>query len=645
MGQDTYYFGADGVAQSGVQQVNEKLYLFDSTNYTMQTDTWAEVGGNTYYFGQDGAAVSGLVSLSEPISTFARSVPQTRLYYFNPTTFAMQKGMITAEDGNTYYFGTQGFAEGGVHTVDNKIYGFDDTTLQCLKNTAYSDENGTYYFGADGAALTDWQTIEGVLYYYTNSGTLIADGLQQIDADTYYFSGGTPAYGMVTVDGQLYSFDAQTGKMQKECFVTDANGNKYYMGTDGAPLIGWQTIGDKKYLFGTEGQLQTGFVQLASGRTAYADPQTGYLIKGFATIDQNYYYFDPTSYAMATGLTTIDYKTYYFAENGAAQKGLVAVGYNVWYFGDDYVQLNAPTITQVETLGTAMNQKTVIIHASFPEGQHAQAYSFDGGNTWQEYNYKVLSTFSDIPENQLRVRDAKGQITVYEYKVSMEKFEERGLDVSAYQPYVDWNQVKQAGYDFVIIRAAHWKNGTEFVADDWFRMHVINAKAAGLKVGAYYYAVPYNDAEIKQETDVVISTLQNIESSGYRLDYPVYVDYESPNLTDSNKNGGLTNASRTALLRSSMIALDKAGYYPAFYTFESFAVYSIHTQELLNEGYDFWIANFNGSVGTVGYTGRYDVWQYSSTGGVPGVTVDVDKNISYKDYATLIRRDKYNHWS
>ena len=64
-----------------------------------------------------------------------------------------------------------------------------------------------------------------------------------------------------------------------------------------------------------------------------------------------------------------------------------------------------------------------------------------------------------------------------------------GIDVSKYQPTVDWDKVKADGIDFVFVRVGYRGYGAAgtLAADICFEKHVEGALAAGLQVGLYYY--------------------------------------------------------------------------------------------------------------------------------------------------------------
>ncbi len=55
--------------------------------------------------------------------------------------------------------------------------------------------------------------------------------------------------------------------------------------------------------------------------------------------------------------------------------------------------------------------------------------------------------------------------------------------------------------------------------------------------------------------------------------------------------------------------------------------------------YPFFVADYTGSVT---YPGAYQMWQYSSTGRVPGISGNVDLDHSYVDFLPAIQAGGYN---
>lgn len=95
----------------------------------------------------------------------------------------------------------------------------------------------------------------------------------------------------------------------------------------------------------------------------------------------------------------------------------------------------------------------------------------------------------------------------------------KGIDVSQYQQGVDFKKVKAAGIDYVIIRAGFGKYANQ--KDPCFENHYKAAKAAGLKVGAYWYSYAATVEEAKAEAQTCINAIK-----GKTFEYPIYFDLE-----------------------------------------------------------------------------------------------------------------------
>lgn len=202
-----------------------------------------------------------------------------------------------------------------------------------------------------------------------------------------------------------------------------------------------------------------------------------------------------------------------------------------------------------------------------------------------------------------------------------------GIDVSRYQGNIDWQQVA-AGKQFAIVRAVSSNSGGVYV-DPYFEKNVAEAHAAGMRVGVYYYTYARTEAAVINELDTLLPMLE-----GLRLEYPVFVDVEASSLQS------LGRTELTGLVRFAMDILDQKGWFPGFYTYTNFAQNYLNMAELA--AYPLWIADYRGYVG---YQGSYDMWQYSSTGRVNGISGNVDLNYSYKDFLPLIKAAGKNGYS
>ena len=181
-----------------------------------------------------------------------------------------------------------------------------------------------------------------------------------------------------------------------------------------------------------------------------------------------------------------------------------------------------------------------------------------------------------------------------------------GIDVSVWQGRVDYERVKAAGIDFVIMRAGYSTN-----IDTTFTANYENARAAGLLVGAYWYSTAKNMTQLRNEAASCLGVLNDRE-----FDLPVFFDVEDA----YQLKKGTAFCSRLIKKFSSAIQAD--GYDAGWYTATSF-VDRVKPAIRNNRGYMVWIAE-HGPVNH--YEGRYDIWQYSHTGRVDGVNAEVDLN-------------------
>lgn len=194
-----------------------------------------------------------------------------------------------------------------------------------------------------------------------------------------------------------------------------------------------------------------------------------------------------------------------------------------------------------------------------------------------------------------------------------------GIDVSRYQGNINWSQVAASGKQFAIVRLGSSNNSGPYV-DPYFKKNVEGAHSAGMRVGAYYYTYANTRAKVLKELDTFLPSL-----AGLKLEYPVFVDVEESSL------GSLGRSTLTSLVRFAMDTMYERGFFPGWYTYTYFVQSYLNPANL--EMYPFWIADYRGYVG---YSGAWSMWQYSSTGSVPGISGACDLNYAYADYLPQI---------
>lgn len=191
----------------------------------------------------------------------------------------------------------------------------------------------------------------------------------------------------------------------------------------------------------------------------------------------------------------------------------------------------------------------------------------------------------------------------------------KGIDVSKYQGDIDWNKVKAAGIEFAMIRIVSTNNSGVYI-DPYFEKNYNGAKAAGIPVGAYIYTYAKTEERQNQEILLAMDAL-----NGKTLEYPLALDVEDSSLVSMGKDA-LSN-----LVQRGLVIIDQKGYVPMLYTYTN---YTTHLNMATLSDYDLWIADYRGYNGY----GPAEMWQYTSSGSVDGISGNVDLNYCYKDFYT-----------
>ena len=212
------------------------------------------------------------------------------------------------------------------------------------------------------------------------------------------------------------------------------------------------------------------------------------------------------------------------------------------------------------------------------------------------------------------------------------------MDISSLNGNVSIEKIKDAGYDFVMIRCGY---GSDLAVQDdtQFENNVKKCEAAGVPWGAYLYSYALNTADAKSEAKHVIRLLK-----GKKPTLPVAFDMEDGD-GYKKKNGMPSNKTLVDICKTFLEEIKKEGYYPMLYASLSWLDNQLNDSSLLTK-YDVWVAQWNS---TCDYKGSYGMWQYGGdvnyleSNSIPGVGV-IDKDKCYKDYPTIIKDGGYNGW-
>ncbi len=254
-------------------------------------------------------------------------------------------------------------------------------------------------------------------------------------------------------------------------------------------------------------------------------------------------------------------------------------------------------------------------------------YQFDGKKILLNdgtYGQIYLPVYENVPASTL---DMDSLITRNGYSFYTENGEITsipGIDVSEFQGDIDWQKVKDAGVEFAIVRVGYRTyGGGEINFDKKFAENLAGAEAVGIKTGVYFFSQAVSSDEAIEEADAVLDAI-----APYNITYPVVYDweliYDDEARTDNIPVETLTDSCIAFCER-----VKSAGYTPMVYQNKGTTLFKLDLPRLTD--YDFWLAEY-GTEPTYYY--EYEIWQYSCTGRIPGISCDVDLNISFKDYAS-----------
>ena len=216
----------------------------------------------------------------------------------------------------------------------------------------------------------------------------------------------------------------------------------------------------------------------------------------------------------------------------------------------------------------------------------------------------------------------------------------RGIDVSRWNHQIDtasgdylpldWEAVKRAGFEFVILKVGSTKSGLE----PTFMMDYEGARAAGLEVGAYFYTYSTTLEGIAKDARDLLSYIK-----GKQFEYPIYLDLEDPSLASLGKNN------LSAMCETFLCTLQENGYYAGLYTNHTWLTTILDTPRMVTL-FDLWYARYPLSEKPTWNEEKYGkqlgMWQYTESGEIDGLEGSFDLNYAYKDYKEIMQRWELN---
>ena len=205
----------------------------------------------------------------------------------------------------------------------------------------------------------------------------------------------------------------------------------------------------------------------------------------------------------------------------------------------------------------------------------------------------------------------------------------RYIDVSRYQGLIDWAQVAAAGYKGAMLKTVSTnrklsKRADGLYIDPTFETNYRNARAAGLDVGIYYYTYATSEAMADAELALLRQAVR-----GKELTLPVAVDVEE------NKLKQLSTLDLSNLTAYALEQVEKMGFYAQLYTYTHYSNMELDMGRLASR-WDVWLSDTTGHTPAVGY--HYSAHQHTSKGAVPGISGNVDLNVTTLNYPKIIRK-------
>lgn len=192
------------------------------------------------------------------------------------------------------------------------------------------------------------------------------------------------------------------------------------------------------------------------------------------------------------------------------------------------------------------------------------------------------------------------------------------IDVSEHNGRIDWEEARKH-IDGVIIRCGYGMDQAD-QDDKYWKRNADECTRLGIPFGVYLYSYADTDVKSRSEAAHVLRLIK-----GYELSYPVYLDLEE------EKDGTRRQAVRGAKIFADIV--EDAGYQVGIYANENW--YKTIIGRSLDK-YTKWVAKYSSKAPDVP---NVDIWQYTSSGRVPGLTGNggrVDVNHCYRDFVSEI---------
>ena len=202
----------------------------------------------------------------------------------------------------------------------------------------------------------------------------------------------------------------------------------------------------------------------------------------------------------------------------------------------------------------------------------------------------------------------------------------KGIDVSSWQGNINWDKVK-GNVDFAIIRAGFGNNNIDKKAT----RNVQGCEENGIPYGLYWFSYAYTVDMAKKEAEYLINFVGE-----HKPAYPLYYDFEYDSMNYANKNGVTVSKELLHKMATAFCStLEEHGFYAGIYANSDYVNNKFDNS--IFKRYDLWYAYYKDKCNkTVG------MWQYTSSGSIPGISGKVDMNQCTVDYPAIMVKKNLN---
>ena len=192
----------------------------------------------------------------------------------------------------------------------------------------------------------------------------------------------------------------------------------------------------------------------------------------------------------------------------------------------------------------------------------------------------------------------------------------KGIDVSEFQGSINWDKVKADGIEFAILKLGNIYDYDANYKDSKFDTNYKNARANGIKIGAYIYNYCNTIDTLKKGLEWAIKKLE-----GKELDLPFYLDMEDKDIQGETKETLTNQCNEFAKY------VESKGYQAGVYANVNWLKNELNPDNF-DKDISVWVAQYYSKCE---YAGKYDIWQYTSSGKVSGISGNCDMNYLYNE--------------